>query len=52
MGIPFEIDESKGPVIDDTFRTEGDLKRLHSIELEKLSFVSESLGAVRKEVSR
>lgn len=52
MGIPFEIDEAKGPVIDDTFRTEADLKRLHGIELEKLSFVSESLGAIREEVSQ
>lgn len=50
MGIPFEIDEAKGPIVESTFREAADLKRLHEIELGKLGFVSESLTILRKEV--
>lgn len=50
IGIPFEIDESKGPILDTPIRTEEGLKALHSIDLEKVGFVGESLSILRQEV--
>ena len=51
MGIPFDIDETKGPMIDDPVRTMADTEPIHEIELEKVSFVGEALSILRKEVS-
>ncbi|GMH05169.1 hypothetical protein Nepgr_007009 [Nepenthes gracilis] len=39
-----------GPVIHSTFRTENELKALHSINFEKLHFVGKSLSSLRHEV--
>jgi len=50
IGIPFEIDESKGPILDTPIRSEEGLKALHSIDLEKVGFVGESLSILRQEV--
>lgn len=49
-GVPFEIDDNKGPLIDAPIRDMDGLAALHPIELDRLSFVGESLGALRTEV--
>ncbi|GJP30924.1 hypothetical protein CLOM_g7322 [Closterium sp. NIES-68] len=50
MGIPFEIDENKGPVIDSPIRTTEALKALTPVQLDKLHFVDDSLRQIRKEI--
>ena len=49
-GIPFEIDDNKGPLIDNPIRSMDGMKGLHPIELDQLSFVGESLGLLKQEV--
>ena len=49
-GIPFEIDDNKGPLIDAPIRSMEGLKNLHPIELDRLSFVGESLSTLKQEV--
>jgi uroporphyrinogen decarboxylase len=49
-GIPFEIDDNKGPLIDNPIRSMDGLKNLHPIELDQLQFVGESLGLLKQEV--
>lgn len=51
MGIPFEIDDNKGPLLDKPIRSPEGLKALHDLDLSKLSFVGESLSILRKEVA-
>lgn len=51
FGVPFDIDEMKGPVIQSPICLEEDLKALHPLDLEKLQFVGESLKILRKEVT-
>ncbi|XP_039022936.1 uroporphyrinogen decarboxylase 1, chloroplastic-like [Hibiscus syriacus] len=43
FGVPFDIEEVRGPVIQSPIHSEYCLKALHPIELEKLHFVGESL---------
>ena len=50
FGIPFEIDDNKGPLLDKPIRTMEGLKDLHSIDLSQLTFVGESLSLLKKEV--
>ncbi|KAI4333569.1 hypothetical protein L6164_018357 [Bauhinia variegata] len=50
FGIPFDIEEVRGPVISSPIRSEEGLKSLHPIDLEKLNFVGESLKILRREV--
>lgn len=50
FGVPFDIEEVKGPVIQSPIRTEEDMKRLHPIDFEKLQFVGDSLKILRREV--
>lgn len=50
FGVPFDIEEVRGPVIQSPIRDEDALKALHKIDLEKLNFVGESLGILRREV--
>ncbi|CAN6443920.1 unnamed protein product [Victoria cruziana] len=50
FGVPFDIDESRGPIIHNPICSEEGLKALHPIELEKLHFVGESLSILRMEV--
>ncbi|KAK6132483.1 hypothetical protein DH2020_033783 [Rehmannia glutinosa] len=50
FGVPFDIEEVRGPVIQSPIRSEEDLKKLHPIDLEKLHFVGESLRILRKQV--
>ncbi|MFP4124657.1 MAG: uroporphyrinogen decarboxylase [Coleofasciculus sp.] len=50
VGIPFDIVESKGPIIDPPIRSQAQIDGLHPLELEKLTFVGEILQALRQEV--
>jgi len=50
LGVPFEIDDAKGPLIDAPIRTLEGVRALHDLDLTQLSFVGESLGALRTEV--
>ncbi|KAK3016976.1 hypothetical protein RJ639_005341 [Escallonia herrerae] len=50
FGVPFDIEDVRGPVIHSPLRTEEHLKALHPIDLEKLQFVGESLRILRQEV--
>ncbi|XP_047332281.1 uroporphyrinogen decarboxylase 1, chloroplastic [Impatiens glandulifera] len=50
FGIPFDIEEVKGPVIQTPIRTEEGLRALHPIEFDKLQFVGDSLRILRQEV--
>ncbi|KZV58810.1 Uroporphyrinogen decarboxylase [Dorcoceras hygrometricum] len=50
FGVAFDIEEVRGPVIHSPIRSEEGLKALHSIDLEKLHFVGESLRLLRKQV--
>lgn len=51
MGIPFDIVESKGPVIDDPIRTMEQVKQLRPLNPEEdLSFIRTILQSLRQEV--
>ncbi|KAK9842334.1 hypothetical protein WJX81_007313 [Elliptochloris bilobata] len=50
LGVPFEIDDTKGPLIEDTVRTMDQVRKLHTLELEQLQFVGEALSLLRQEV--
>lgn len=50
FGVQFDIEDVRGPVIQSPIRSEEGLKSLHSIDLEKLQFVGDSLRILRKEV--
>ncbi|KVI11017.1 Uroporphyrinogen decarboxylase HemE [Cynara cardunculus var. scolymus] len=50
FGVPFDIEEVRGPVIQTPIRSEEGLKALHPINLDKLNFVGESLKILRQEV--
>ncbi|KAH7861446.1 hypothetical protein Vadar_026252 [Vaccinium darrowii] len=50
FGVPFDIEEVRGPVIQSPLRSEESLKALHPIDLDKLHFVGESLRILRQEV--
>ncbi|KAI8552454.1 hypothetical protein RHMOL_Rhmol06G0267800 [Rhododendron molle] len=50
FGVPFDIEEVRGPVIQSPLRSEECLKALHPIDLDKLHFVGESLKILRREV--
>lgn len=50
FGVPFEIEDVKGPIIQSPICDEEGLKCLHPIDLEKLQFVGESLMILRGEV--
>lgn len=51
FGIDFDIDDSKGPVLNKTIRDEDGLRQIHDIDMSKVSFVGESLKQLRYEVS-
>ena len=51
IGIPFDIIESRGPVIDPPIRTLEQIRQLHPLQPEEsLSFVGTTLKALRQEV--
>ncbi|CAL8463096.1 g2630 [Coccomyxa elongata] len=49
LGVPFEIDDHKGPIIDNPISTIDQVKQLHELDLEQLQFVGESLSLLRQE---
>ncbi|XP_020973237.1 uroporphyrinogen decarboxylase 1, chloroplastic-like [Arachis ipaensis] len=51
FGVEFDVEDVRGLVIQSPIRSEKGLKALHPIDLEKLSFVGDSLKILRKEVS-
>lgn len=50
FGVPFDIDDSRGPIIQSPLCYEEDLKVLHPIDFDKLQFVGESLKILHREV--
>lgn len=50
FGVPFDIEEVRGPVIHSPIRSEEGLKVLHPIDLNRLHFVGDSLRILRQEV--
>jgi len=50
IGIQFDIDETKGPLLDTPIQSEEGLQALHKIDLDKVHFVGESLSILRNEV--
>ena len=50
LGVSFEIDDIKGPLIEHPLRTMESLKQLHSLDLGKLQFVGKALGTLRHEL--
>ncbi|MCO5564705.1 hypothetical protein L7F22_018372 [Adiantum nelumboides] len=50
IGIDFEIDENKGPIISHTIREEETLSSLQKIDFTRVQFVGDSLKIIRKEV--
>lgn len=50
LGIPFEIDDYKGPILETPIRDTEGLKMMHELDLDMLPFVGEALGILRKEV--
>jgi uroporphyrinogen decarboxylase len=50
MGIPFDIIESKGPIIDPPIRTSQQISQLHEIDLDRFSFIEQTLKTLRREV--
>ena len=51
IGIPFDIDETKGPVIESPIRTLEDVKAMRPLDVSGLQFVAESLRILRKEIA-
>jgi len=50
IGVPFDIVEKTGPIIENPFATADDLKRLTPLNIEPLGFVGDSLRALRSAV--
>ncbi|CAO2165594.1 unnamed protein product [Urochloa humidicola] len=50
IGVPFDISDSKGPVIQSPVRSEEQVRELIPIDLDKLHFVGESLRILRNEI--
>lgn len=51
LGVAFDIDDVKGPLIDNPIRTLEQVKKLHTLELDKLQFVGNALTTIRREVN-
>eukprot|EP00201_Polytomella_parva_P008798 CAMPEP_0175053260 /NCGR_PEP_ID=MMETSP0052_2-20121109/8822_1 /TAXON_ID=51329 ORGANISM="Polytomella parva, Strain SAG 63-3" /NCGR_SAMPLE_ID=MMETSP0052_2 /ASSEMBLY_ACC=CAM_ASM_000194 /LENGTH=274 /DNA_ID=CAMNT_0016317767 /DNA_START=573 /DNA_END=1397 /DNA_ORIENTATION=- len=52
MGIEFDIDNTKGPIIQKPIRTMEQVDELYDIDLSRLEFVSSALTHIRAEVGR
>jgi uroporphyrinogen decarboxylase len=50
IGVPFDISDSKGPIIHDPVQSEECIERLRPLDFDKVSFVGESLKILRNEV--
>ena len=52
MGLPYEMDEGKGPRFPNTIKTKEDLARLSTTEIEgKLNYVAEALKLTKQELN-
>ena len=51
IGVPFEIDDNKGPLIETPLRTMEQVQQMHAIDLDKLTFVGQALTNLRAEVN-
>jgi uroporphyrinogen decarboxylase len=50
IGVGFEIDDHKGPILEDTVRSRERLARLHPLDASKTAFVGEALRTLRSEL--
>lgn len=50
MGIPFEIDDKKGPIISDPITSKDQLSKMYPLRLDELQFVGDSLRQLRQRV--
>jgi uroporphyrinogen decarboxylase len=50
VGIPFDIIESKGPIIEPAIRTQDQIDQVHELDLTQLGFIREILQTLRQEV--
>jgi uroporphyrinogen decarboxylase len=50
LGVDFEIDDTKGPIIARPLKTMEDVNALTTLQLDKLEFVGRALGQLRQEV--
>lgn len=50
IGVPFEIDDVKGPIISNPLRTLDQVQQLYDLDLQKVEFVGQSLSTLRQEV--
>jgi uroporphyrinogen decarboxylase len=50
VGVPFDIDEAKGPLIASPIRTLEDVATMHPLDVSGLNFVGDSLRILRSEV--
>jgi uroporphyrinogen decarboxylase len=50
VGVPFDIDETKGPLIASPIRTMADVASMHALDVSGLGFVGDSLRILRSEV--
>jgi uroporphyrinogen-III decarboxylase len=50
IGVPFEIDDLKGPIIDNPVTSLEQVQQLHELDLDQLEFIGESLSILRQEV--
>lgn len=51
LGIDFDIEERRGPVIANPLRSAGQLSELHELDLGRLGFVGDALRTLRGEVA-
>ncbi len=52
MGLPYRMDEGKGPSFDNTIKTESDLAKLSNYAIiENLGYVFETIGKIKKELN-
>ncbi len=50
LGVPFEIDDTKGPIIETPITSMDAVRDLHALDLSRLTFVGDALAALRQEV--
>jgi len=50
IGVDFEIDDHKGPVLEDTIRSRDRLALLHPLDASRTAFVGEALSTLRREL--
>ena len=50
LGVLFEIDDVKGPIIDRPITSMEGVQQLHALDLDQLTFVGDALKQLRQEV--